>query len=119
MQYILKEGGGDGTNGNYGGLELCGSGASTYLSNIINAYDGPLSVGDYVSTEPGNMSGPTSQGINTLIRECNHVPKCTYDNYEPDCPRIITVVVVDSLAVNGRKDVKTVGFATFSKEYGW
>lgn len=116
VQYILKEGGGSGTTGNYGGLALGGSGASTYLSNIINGYDGSLSVGQYVSTEPGNMSGPTGTGINTLIRECNHSPKCTYENYQPDCPRIVTVVVVDSLDVKGRKDVKIVGFASFFLE---
>jgi hypothetical protein len=116
VQYILKEGGGSGTTGNYGGLALGGNGAAVYLSNIINGYDGSLSVGQYVSTEPVNISGPTGTGINTLIKDCDHVPKCTYDNYQPDCPRIITVVIVDSLDVKGKKEVKIVGFASFFLE---
>jgi len=115
-QYMLKEGGGDGSSGNYGALSLGGMGASNYWYNIVNGYEGELRVGDYISTEPGNMSGPTESGINTLIRECNHCPECTFDKYEPDCARIVTVVIVDSLDVNGREDVKIVGFASFFLE---
>ncbi len=111
--YTLKEGGGSGSNGNYGGLALGGNGASTYVSNIVDGYDGYLRVGDYVDTEPGNMSGPTEQGINTLISHCDHVPECTYNRYDDDCPRIITVIMVETLDVNGRNEVKIVGFAKF------
>lgn len=111
--YTLKEGGGGGSNGNYGGLALGGNGASTYVSNIIDGYNGYLSVGDLVDTEPGNMSGPTSQGISTLISHCTHAPECTYNQYDDDCPRIITVIMVETLNVNGRSEVKIVGFAKF------
>ncbi len=111
--YTLKEGGGSGSNGNYGGLALGGNGASTYVSNIIDGYNGYLRVGDFVDTEPGNMSGPTAQGINTLISHCTHTPQCTYNRYDNDCPRIITVIMVETLDVNGRSEVKIVGFAKF------
>lgn len=111
--YTLKEGAGSGSNGNYGGLALGGNGASTYVHNIIEGYKGYLRVGDIVDTEPGNMSGPTAQGINTLISHCTHVPECTYNHYSPDCPRIITVVMVETLDVNGRAPVKIAGFAKF------
>lgn len=114
--YVLKEGGGSGSNGNYGALALGGNGASNYQNNIINGYNGHLKVGDYVDTEPGNMSGPTSQGITTLLNQCQRVPKCTFDNYDADCPKIITVIIVESLDVNGRKPVKIVGFASFFLE---
>ena len=116
LQYVLKEGGGGGSNGNYGALALSGNGASTYVNNIINGYDGHLRVGDYVETEPGNMSGPTVQGVNTLISRCNHTPECTYDNYNSNCPRIITVIMVDTLSVNGRSNVRIAGFARFFLE---
>lgn len=116
QQYILKEGGGSGSNGNYGALALGGDGACTYRNNIIYGYNSSLKVGDYVDTEPGNMSGPTETGVDQLIHSCNHTPKCTFENYQPDCPRIITVVIVDSLDVNGRKPVKIVGFASFFLE---
>jgi hypothetical protein len=111
--YTLKEGAGSGSNGNYGGLALGGNGASTYVSNIVEGYDGYLRVGDFVDTEPGNMSGPTAQGINTLISHCTHVPECTHNHYSTNCPRIITVIMVETLDVNGRAPVKIVGFAKF------
>lgn len=111
--YTLKEGGGSGSNGNYGCLALGGNGASNYRFNILNGYDGELRVGDYVSTETGNMSNPTKSSIDELIERCNHCPKCTYQSFEPDCPRVVTVVVVDDLDVNGRSTVQICGFASF------
>ncbi len=116
LQYTLKEGGGEGYDGNYGALSLSGNGARTYVNNIINGYDGHLRVGDYVETEPGNMSGPTAQGVNTLISRCTHTPPCTHNDYDSDCPRIITVIMVDTLEVNGRDEVKIAGFARFFLE---
>lgn len=111
--YTLKEGGGGGSNGNYGALALNGNGSSTYVSNIVNGYNGHLRVGDTVDTETGNMSGPTSQGINTLISHCTHTPECTYNHYNINCPRIITVIMIETLDVNGRKQVTVAGFAKF------
>lgn len=116
LQYVLKEGGGGGYDGNYGALALSGNGARSYVNNIINGYDGHLRVGDYVETEPGNMSGPTAQGVNTLISRCNHTPECTHDDYSSNCPRIITVIMVDTLEVNGRSNVRIAGFARFFLE---
>lgn len=113
VEYTLKEGGGNGYSGNYGALALSGNGASTYVNNIISGYDGRLRVGDYVETEPGNMSGPTALGINTLISRCDHTPACTFDNHHINCPRIITVIMVETLEVHGRADVRIAGFAKF------
>ena len=109
--YHLKEGGGSGYDGNYGGLALGGNGASIYKYNIINGYNGQLRVGDWVSTETGNMSGPTQTGVEERINNCH--AGCTHDNYEKGCSRVVTVPILDSLMVNGRKDVKIVGFARF------
>lgn len=112
-RYVLKEGGGDGSNGNYGCLALGGNGASNYRYNILYGYDGELEVGDYVNTEPGNMSNPTKSSIDTLIRQCNHAPECTIHSYDPDCPKIVTVVIVEDMDVNGRGPVRICGFASF------
>lgn len=111
--YTLKEGGGSGSNGNYGCLSLGGTGASNYRFNILNGYDGELKVGDYVDTEPGNMSNPTKSSINELINRCDHCPECTYNSFNHECPRLVTVVVVDDLDVNGRSSVQIRGFASF------
>jgi len=111
--YTLKEGGGDGYTGNYGAIELGGPGAKTYMDNIVEGFDGRLMVGDEIDTEPGNMSGPTYSGVTELLSECTHNPKCTAESFEPDCPRLITIVIVNTLAVNGRKTVIIKGFASF------
>lgn len=114
--YVLKSGGGGGYNGNYGGLELGGAGAHTFYNNIVNGYSDRLFVGDYIFTEPGNMSGPTENGIETLVFACDHYPRCTAESFAPDCPRAISVVIVDTLNVNGRSQVQVVGFASFFLE---
>jgi Flp pilus assembly protein TadG len=122
QQYTLKYGGGGGSGGNFGALALGGSGASRYKNNIINGYTGnimigdSIKVGDWVETEPGNMSGPTKVGIEALISQCHHYPRCTFDSYEPDCPKIIIVVIADSLDVEGRSEVRVEGFAAFFLE---
>ena len=114
--YTLKEGGGDGTTGNYGAISLGGTGANVYYNNIVSGYDGRLMVGDWISTEPGNMSGPTENGIELLLDQCRSTPKCTYDHFNANCPRIITIAVVNTLDVNGRSDVQIMGFASFILE---
>ena len=109
--YTLKNG--TGITGNFGAIELGGAGARSYLDNIVQGYNGRLMVGDSIDTEPGNMSGPTFTGVTSLIADCTHNPKCTPTSFQPDCPRLITIVIVNTLAVNGRTTVTIKGFASF------
>lgn len=111
--YTLKEGGGSGYCGNYGALALGGNGGSNYRSNIENGYSDLLRVGDWVSTEPGNMVGPTDQGVSYRI---NQDPTVTFSTVQQDSPRIVIIPIIDSLDVNGRKPVQIVGFAAFFLE---
>jgi len=111
--YTLKEGGGDGSNGNYGALGLGGSGASLYCYNLQQGYDGRLYVGQMVNTETGNMSGPTSSGLSYRL---NQDPYATYETVQKDSPRIIVVPIIESFDVNGHKQVQIVGFAAFFLE---
>lgn len=114
--YTLKEGGGDGTTGNYAAMALGGTGAAVYRNNMLQGYNGTMSVGDIIETETGNISGTTETCINQLVQQCNHTPPCTYLSYNVNCQRIIFIPVVDTLSVNGRKCVKVLGFATFFLE---
>jgi len=114
--YVLKNGGGDGITGNFGAVALDGKGAIDYKNNITYGYDGFLRVGDYVDTEPGNMSGPTSEGITNLLEQCTREHPCTFDDHDANCPKIITILIVESLDVAGRKEVRIVGFASFFLE---
>ena len=114
-QYTLKHGGGDGITGNYGALALGGTGASRYLVNLQEGYQGWLRVGDLVPTEPGNISGNTAVGVTSRLDGCLHSPACTHDNYQPDCPRVVIVPVIFGLR-EGRHPVDVVGFASFFLE---
>ena len=42
-------------------------GAQEYLDNIVNGSDYLISIGQTLLVEPGNMVGPTAQGVNDLI----------------------------------------------------
>ncbi len=112
--YDLKVGAGDGYSGNYDALALGGNGSRNYTDNIKYGYESKLSVGQWVSTETGNMSGGTLEGVNYRIN-ADHA--ATYDTVEPGSPRIIIVPLIESITNDtGRHDVKIVGFAGFFLE---
>lgn len=111
--YQLKEGAGSGYNGNYGALALGGTGASVYRNNIENGYSGVVQVGDWLTTEPGNMSGPTSQGVSYRV---GLDPSATFDTVQKGSERIVTVPIISELGDNGRTEVQIVGFAAFFLE---
>lgn len=111
--YTLKEGAGDGISGNYCAIALGGNGVDIFRGNVLNGYSGTLSSGTFVQTETGNMSGTTSTCINQLINSCTDSPPCTYQSYNINCPRILSVPIVDSVDVNGKKCIQIVGFGTF------
>lgn len=111
--YYLKNSPGYGGSykGNFGALALGGHGGANYRDNLEHGYPGELKLGDVVESEPGNMSGPTSQGLGALI---DADPTGTYDNHDPGSPRIIKVPVVRwSDGGGGRSDATVVGFAAF------
>lgn len=111
--YTLKDGGGSGSDGNYGGLALGGNGGNIYKYNIKNGYNGKLTVGQWVDTETGTISGPTSDGVSYRIALD---PYATYDTVKASSERIIVVPIIDSLNVNGKASVQIVGFAAFFLE---
>lgn len=104
QEYTLKEGGGDGSNGNFGGLDFGtltsftssifkGGGANLFQNLITDGYDQPIYVGEKVSTQPGAMSGKSfTEG------------------------KLAFIPIVDSMDVNGSTEVTIVGFAAFKIE---
>ena len=115
VTYTLKEGGGSAIYpGNYGGLQLGNPGQSVFANNIKNGYKGELTVGDKIFTEPGNMAAANSE----ILDRINSDPLATFDTVQPGSRRLVTVIVVDTLDVNGRKEVTIVGFAAFFLESG-
>ena len=113
QDYKLKLGAGDGYQGNFAALALGGNGASVYRDNIKFGHNGPIKAGDWITTETGDMSGPTKQGVQYRISLDS---TATFDSVEKGSPRIITVPVIDSIQVNGRNEVLVVGFAAMFLE---
>lgn len=108
---ILKQGAGSGYNGNYGVVALGGTGASVYKANGLYGYCGTISVGDLIYTEPGNMTGATNQIENYINSE-----NSTFDNFQRDSIRLWTLPLVNTLQVNGSKQIQVTGFGEFYVE---
>lgn len=97
----------DSTYGNFGAIELTGSGANNYENDLKNGYSETLSIGQILSYENGKMTGATIDAISARI---NHCPTATYTNFPKDCKRVVLVPIIEQL---DRKQVKVMGFATF------
>ena len=121
-QYVLKEGSGgpavEGADGKmsgwYGALDPDnhqGGGANDYRERIKHGYQRMLRVGDRVLVEKGNMSGPTTQGVQYRINQCKN--GCTSENFDLDCPRVMIVPVIKPV---NSKEVEIRGFAAFFLE---
>jgi Flp pilus assembly protein TadG len=109
--YTLKASAGEGETGNYGALSFSGSneGASQYEQYLASGYPSTLTVGESILTKPGNMVGPTDQGLNQRIQSD---PTSTYQTALPSSPRVLYVPVITQPG-NGRSTVQIVGFAAF------
>ncbi len=116
---VIKYGGGGGTGGFFGALDLDGvkgGGAKDFASWLNFGYDGVLKVGDILPTESGNMAGPTADAFLARYSQCTHFPSqggCNAEHYDPDCPRVVTIIVYTLLANN---TVRVEGFAPFILE---
>lgn len=114
---ILKVGADDNYKGNFGPVALNDkSGASVYKDTIINGSNKSHYVGEKIPTETGNMVQATLKAVQELLDGCNHTPPCTFDRNNSDCTRIITVPLVDTLEVEGNKEITIMGFAKFFLE---
>jgi Flp pilus assembly protein TadG len=109
---IKKKGGNDcASRGNYDALALGGTGSDNYRDNIVTGFPGILHVGDIVDTEPGNMVGPTKQGLDDRL---SGVPPyvCTPTSPPPTGPRLAIIPVTTPYTKNGRAQAQITGFYT-------
>jgi Flp pilus assembly protein TadG len=98
--------------GDWDPLALGGNGGNNFKANLQNGYSGLLTVGDTLTLEPGNMSGPANQGIGNLVSAgLSKYPNGTFSNHALDDPRVITVPIVDFTNSQGRTTVPLKGFA--------
>lgn len=123
--YTIKYGPGPGTeayHGNFNAVALDPDdrGAKDYLENIKYGSKGWIRIGseistddDWIYTEPGNMAGPTREGVNYLVGKDTH----DWAYYQSMAgielsSRLITIPIIESMAdINGRELVRVIGFA--------
>jgi Putative Flp pilus-assembly TadE/G-like len=95
--------------GNYESLSLSHAGGAMYEQNIINGYQGTINVGDWLTTETGNLVGPTRSGFDTRL---SSAPSGGTDTNHPlNDPQVIEVPIVDFSGINGNSQVPVLGFA--------
>ena len=96
------------------------TGAQEYESNIINGSSMDIFIGDELQVEPGNMVGPTQQGVNELISmdpgaywNGTMIANSAYPGYSS--PRIAKVPLYDpNLAPDsGRNSLTVIGLGAF------
>jgi Putative Flp pilus-assembly TadE/G-like len=98
--------------GNWGALALGGSGACNFENNVVNGYDGTVSVGDVLATETGQMTGPVRSSFDTRISAGEAMdPGGTWSSHSLADPRAVTVPIVDFADINGVSQVPVLGFA--------
>ena len=128
LQVVLKAGtGSQATPSFYNPWDIGGvTGASAYSANISGCNTSPLSIGDMMVPENGNMVGPTSQGVAGLIAQDQ------YASWDTGCqcvkggdpkfkisPRIRPIPLYDPVVyANGQQSgkgiqLKVVGFLGF------
>jgi Flp pilus assembly protein TadG len=122
--YTLIAGQGGSVTGNYQALDFpscdgggCGgyatTGANTYRCLLANGYDCCVKTGDVLTTEPGNMAGPTRQGLQDLWdSDTDRRSGICYENYTGNGARVVNVPIITALP-NGRSTVTVLAFASF------
>ena len=110
-QIILQQG--EVGPGNWDLLALGGTGGSNLRSNIADGYSGPVSVNDWVTTEPGKKVGPVDQGFqDRLTLGQNSYSGGTYLLHSFSDPRVLVIPMVNWEGQNGRSQVQVTGFAS-------
>jgi Flp pilus assembly protein TadG len=99
----LKVGAGEASDGNFGAVRIDGPGADTYRNDIVYGAQDPVQVGEVLTTQPGDMVGPTDQAMEQR-----------FANYANGDPQLAVVPVVDTPqggCVQGAGQVTVAGFA--------
>jgi len=113
----------DGQSGNYQLLQFpdcdegeCaqGGGGASVRCLVANGYGCCINIGDMIMTQPGNKSGPFSQGLNDRwSRDTDQREDICYSDYHGNRQRVVLVPLVRTFDVNGKKPVEITGFSAF------
>jgi Flp pilus assembly protein TadG len=99
--------------GNWDFLALGGVGGNNLRTNIANGYNGMITVGDWVTTEPGKKVGPADNAFQDRLNcASSSDPNGTYSSHTVANARVMVMPVVNWANQNGRKTVQVTAFAT-------
>ncbi|MFA5928642.1 MAG: pilus assembly protein TadG-related protein [Candidatus Margulisiibacteriota bacterium] len=115
-RYEIKSSAGE-VHSNHGAIALGGPGADQYRDNLSTGYQGPpLSIGDVIRTEPGQLKGPTATGFDARFNA--GFPGESWNNYTLGNPRVVLVMLVDPnpYTISGSGEVTVRSFALFFLE---
>ena len=100
--------------GNFQLIQLGGTGANIVRQNLAGSYSGCATVGNTVQTQPGNETGPTTQGLNTRFGDYSGPMGGTQSQFPPD---VLTTGQSPLLSVgSGGPPYPIVGKITYSYE---
>ncbi len=99
--------------GNWDLIALGGVGGANLRTNIANGYNSMVSIGDWITTEPGKKVGPVDQGFQDRINTAVSVdPTGAFSSHSLNNPRVLILPVVDWQHPNGRSSVEVKSFAS-------
>ncbi len=108
-------------SGNFHCLTFGDTGASTYEHWLKWGYSSKMTVGQYLLTEPGNVTGPTNHALasdeDSRFERAEEVPwsNDSWSAFDRGNPLVVTLPIVDWRGTdkNGRTIVQVLGFAAF------
>jgi len=98
------------------------SGGAVYRRNICSCNASTIELGVPYDVEPGNMVGPTFQGVGELISEDpnavwdaaqERVVNSTYGDNWMDSPRVVKVALIDPMQIQG-SGMQSIEFNNFA-----
>lgn len=107
-EIVIKEGSEDPADvlhGNFKAIALGGSGSSVLLDNAVFGYDGSISIGDWIDTEPGNAVS-VSKDLGKILQD----EPDTWPNPEPDEFRVWIIPLIADWDPSGRDDIQVSAF---------
>ncbi len=103
--------------GNFGPVSFEGGGGAAYRDDLQNGYDGVIHLGQILDTEPGNMTGPTSQGVRDRLRTGVDFNTWVAQGMPRTSSRLVYVPVTERVEpIQGRSRLRVVSFAAFYLE---
>lgn len=123
--YVLKVGGGTGSNGNYGAVTfpacdqgpcagMGSNGANTFRCLVEHGFCCSINIGDEITTEPGNLSSFRKAVEARFKNDTDARQHICYSEYTGNGQRVMILPVTTDLGSgSGRVDVTVLRFAAF------